>query len=227
VDDDDALLELMEQTLSLAGGQIYTAINGPEGLKQFYIHQPDLVLLDIMMPGIDGFETCRLIRQSSNVPIIMLTALGREKDIVHAFNCGADDYISKPFLPNVLVVRIEAALRRAEAPPVSKEAPIYSDGYLTIDLEQRRVLVRGARIKLSAKEYKLLAYLFRQVGRVLTFNQILENVWGWEYRDRTDYVHVYVHHLREKLEEDPQNPKYLLTEYGVGYWFEKKETPPR
>ncbi len=222
VDDDNSLLQLVEQALSLVGGQVYTAMNGSEGLKQFYIHQPNLVLLDIMMPGIDGFEICRLIRQSSNVPIIMLTALGREKDIIYGFNCGADDYIIKPFVPNVLVVRIEAALRRAELPPVSKETPIYSDGYLTIDLEERRVLVRGMPVKLSPKEYELLIYVFRQAGRVLTFNQILEHIWGWECRDRVEYVHIYVHHLRQKLEEDSQTPKYLLTEYGVGYWFEKR-----
>lgn len=221
IDDDPSLLRLVEQTLSLAGGRVYTATNGLEGLNQFYVHQPDLVILDIMMPDVDGFEICRLIRQSSNVPIIMLTALGQEKDIVRGFECGADDYVTKPFSSDVLVARVQATLHRAALPAVVEEPVIYDDGYLTIDIEQRRVFVCGEPVKLSVKEYQLLVYLFRHAGRVLTICQILENVWGWEYRDNVDYVHVYVHHLRQKLEENPKRPKYLLTEHGIGYRFEK------
>jgi two-component system KDP operon response regulator KdpE len=221
IDDDPFMLHLVEQTLSLAGNQVYTSTNGPEGLKQFYVHQPDLVILDIMMPGVDGFEICRLIRQSSNVPIIMLTALGQEKDIVRGFNCGADDYVVKPFSSDVLVARVQAVLHRAALPAVVEEPVIYNDGYLTIDIEQHRVHVRGDPIKLSAKEFQLLVYFFQNAGRILTISQILENIWGWEYRDNVDYVHVYVHHLRQKLEENPKSPKYLLTEHGIGYRFEK------
>ena len=221
IDDDLLMLHLVGQTLSLAEGQVYSATNGPEGLKKFYVHQPNLVILDIMMPGVDGFEICRLIRQSSNVPIIMLTALGQEKDIVRGFNCGADDYVTKPFSPDVLVARVQAVLHRAALPAVVEELVVYNDGYLTIDIKQRRVRVRGESVKLSTKEYQLLVYLFENAGRILTIYQILEKVWGWEYRDNVDYVHVYVHHLRQKLEENPKSPRYLLTEHGIGYRFEK------
>jgi DNA-binding response OmpR family regulator len=221
IDDDLFMLRLVEQTLSLAGGQVYTAANGPEGLSQFYAHQPDLVILDIMMPNVDGFEICRLIRRSSNVPIIMLTALGQEKDIIRGFDSGADDYVTKPCSAKVLLAHVQAVLHRAALPAVVEEPIIYSDGYLRIDIGQHRVFVRGEPVKLSAKEYQLLVYLFQNAGRVLTISQILENVWGWEYRDNIDYVHVYIHHLRQKLEENPKRPKYLLTEHGVGYRFEK------
>jgi DNA-binding response OmpR family regulator len=224
VDDDSAMLHLLKQTLSLAGGRIHTAPNGAEGLKQFYTHQPDLVLLDVMMPDLDGFEICRLIRRSSNVPIIMLTALGQEQDIIRGFNAGADDYVTKPFNSKILIARVGAALHRAALPAVEQEQVLYSDGYLTIDIEQRRVLVRGEVVKLSAKEYQLLVYLFQNAGRVLTTCQILENVWGWECQDNVDYVHVYIHHLRQKLEETPKRPRYILTEHRVGYRFER--VPP-
>jgi two-component system KDP operon response regulator KdpE len=135
--------------------------------------------------------------------------------------------VTKPFTSNILIARAQAVLRRAALPAVAQTLPLYSDGYLTIDLNQRRVLVGGDAVKLSAKEYRLLTYLFLNAGRVLTTPQILKNVWGWEYQDQSDYVHVYISYLRQKLEENPRKPRYLLTEYGVGYRFEKADSLPK
>jgi two-component system KDP operon response regulator KdpE len=220
------MLRLVEITIARTGAEVYTATDGEEGLRQFHTCQPDLVILDVMMPGMDGFETCRRIRQSSDVPVIMLTVLERDKDVIRGFDCGADDYVTKPFNPEVLVARARAVLHRTTMSALAQEPIIYSDGYLTINTKARRVLVQGEPVKLSAKEYQILTYLLQNAGQVLTLRQILENIWGWEYRDNTDYVHVYVHRLRQKLEADPQRPKYLLTEHGVGYRFDKASPPP-
>lgn len=222
VDDDVALLRMVKRALTEADYQVITAANGQEALRQFYDQRPDLVILDVMMSKMDGWETCRSIRQLSNVPIIMLTAQGSDADIMRGLDLGADDYVVKPFSLNVLLARVRAALRRATLPASEEEAIAYHDDYLTIDLDKRRVLVNAQPIKLTATEFKLLAYLVRNAGRVLTFTQILENVWGWEYRDSIDYVHVYTSHLRQKLEPEPRNPRYLITEHGVGYVFEKQ-----
>jgi DNA-binding response OmpR family regulator len=152
----------------------------------------------------------------------MLTALGQSDDITRGLGHGADDYVTKPFECNVLVARARAVLRRATNPYNSEtDLSTYSDGYLAIDLNKHQVQVRGKDIKLSTKEYRVLAHLLKNAGQVLTFQQILENVWGWEYQDHLEYVHAYVWRLRQKIEADPQNPVYLLTEYGTGYRFEK------
>lgn len=222
VDDDLALLSMMQRVLTGAGSTVITAANGQEALRCLYDQRPDLVILDVMMPNIDGWETCRNIRQVSNVPIIMLTAQGSDADIRHGLDDGADDYVVKPFSVDVLLARVRAVLRRAALPPVDDEPAAYHDGYLTIDLEKRRITVNGEPIKLTATEYKLLAYLVRDADRVLSFEQILANVWGWEYRDSVDYVHVYVSHLRQKIEPDSKHPQYILTEHGVGYQFQRR-----
>jgi two-component system KDP operon response regulator KdpE len=222
IDDEPALCRLLKDTLGHAGYQIYTAATGPEGLQQFSAHQPDLVILDIMMPDMDGWEVCRRIRRHSDVPVIMLTALSEETEIIRGLGCGADDYVTKPFSSSVLLARTEAVLRRATRSFPTRDLIIYSDGYLTIDLEAHRVLIRTHPIKLSETEYRLLAHLFQNAGRVLTFREILERVWGQACRYNVEYVHVYMSHLRQKLEENPQAPVYLLSEYGVGYRFEKQ-----
>ena len=179
-----------------------------------------------MMPEMDGFEVCRRIRQVSSVPIMMLTALNSEEEIIGGLDSGADDFISKPFSPDILVARAKALLRRFEMPKDSTvRHNYYSDGYLTIDLEKRNILVRGDSIKLTRTEYNLLAYLFQNSGWVRTFDQILENVWGAEYQGSLDYVHVYISNLRKKIEIDPRHPAYLESEHGVGYRFNKKRFP--
>lgn len=221
VDDDHGMLKLVSHTFSRLGSKVYIAPDGPEALRLFYAEQPDLVILDIMMPEMDGWEVCRQIRRLSDVPIIMLTALGHDDDMLRGFTYGADDYIVKPFNPKILAVRAQATLRRTVVSNGTGKPATYRDGYLTIDLNRHRVLVRDKLVKLSATEYKLLACLLENAGRVLTFNEILKTVWGEECRDNPDYVHVYVWHLRKKLEENPKNPKYILTEHGIGYRFEK------
>ncbi len=222
VDDDPALLPLIEYTFAREGYEVLTACDGKEALKEFFAHKPDLVILDIMMPRMDGWETCRRIREVSDVPILMLTARGQDEDIVRGLEYGADDYLTKPFSIKVLLAHARAVLRRAALPPVEYAEPTtYADDFLTIDLKERRVTVGGEPVKLTPTEYRLLAYLVQNAGQVLTFTQILQNVWGWEYQDDLDYVRVYVWHLRQKLEQDPKNPRYIQTELGVGYRFEK------
>jgi len=191
-----------------------------EGLTQFYACRPDLVILDVMMPDIDGWDTCARLRQISDVPILMLSALGGDGHIVRGLRCGADDYVGKPFTTDVLLARIEALLRRAASSSYPERPLAYCDDYLSIEMDKRRVLVRGEPVKLTAKEYQLLTYLLRNAGRILSAEQILEKIWGWEYRDHAEYLYVYISNLRKKLEENAKQPRYLRNESGLGYWFE-------
>ncbi len=225
IDDDRLITELVRRHLTQEGFEVLVAHDGREGLRQVYLHHPDLVLLDIMMPQMDGWTVCQRIREVSNVPIIMLTAQGRQEDIVRGLEDGADDYIVKPFELPVLVARIRANLRRAAMGPVemaSSEEPLYADSWLSFNAAKRRVTVNGQPVKLTPTEYNLLALLIRNAGRVLTYREMLEQVWGWEYIDDVDYLRVYIWHLRRKLEPDPKNPRYILTEHGVGYRFESQ-----
>jgi len=222
VDDDAKLHRLLEFSLAQAGAEVLVAVDGEEALRRFYANRPDLVILDLMMPKMDGWETCGRIRDLSEVPILILTARGREEDILRGFECGADDYVTKPFSVQVLLARVRALLHRSSLPPISESPVAYSDERLTVDLAANRVLVDGQPVRLTATEYRLLAYLVENAGRLLSPKQILENVWGWEYVDDVDYVRVYVWHLRQKLEEDPHKPRYLVTEHGLGYRFEKQ-----
>lgn len=222
IDDEPAVLSLIEYTLARSGWQVYTALNGIEGLEQFSVRQPDLVILDLIMPGMDGWETCRRIRQLSCVPIMMLTALKETSCIVRGLKeSGADDYLIKPFNADILAVRVLALLRRAALSISVKEPVSYDDGYLSINLAERQILIEEQPIKLTATEYRLLIYLFQNANRVLSSDHILESVWGPRYQDSTDYVHVYISRLRQKIEADPKNPHYLITQHGVGYRFQK------
>jgi two-component system KDP operon response regulator KdpE len=223
VDDDPDVRRLVKTVFSRAGAAVYTASDGREGLGQFGACQPDLVLLDIKMPALDGWETCRLMRRMSDVPIIFLTVVAGEDDIVHGFDCGAADYVTKPFSTKVLLARARAALRAMDAAPGRRRVALYNDGYLAVDLDAHRVSVAGKLAQLTATEYRLLAYLLENAGRVLTYEQLLEEVWGEACKDSADYVHVYVWHLRQKLERDPSRPQYVQTERGVGYRFERQD----
>jgi len=220
VDDDPDSIDLVENGLQIEGYQTITANDGQEALQAFFSSQPDLLVLDITMPKLDGYEVCRRVREISEVPIIMLTALGREEDIVKGLDLGADDYLTKPFRVGELLARIRANLRRAQTDLSPMETVIYSDDYLSIDLDARRVMVQGEIVRLTPTEYKLLAILVKNKGRLLEFRQLLENVWGFEYIDDIDYLRVYVWYLRRKLEPSPQNPIYILNELNVGYRFE-------
>jgi two-component system KDP operon response regulator KdpE len=222
IDDDPAFVRLVEQVLTQKGYEVLSASSGGEGLRLLFVHRPDLVLLDVVMPGMDGWQTCSRIRDISDVPIIMLTAHEKtEEDIVRALDYGADDYLIKPVRSRELVARVRAVMRRAELPARERGSITYSDGFLTVDITERKVLVNGEQVKLTPIEFRLLALLLQNAGRILTHRQLLEKVWGWEYIDDVDYVRIYVWHLRQKIEPDPSQPKYVITESGVGYYFRK------
>ena len=222
IDDDKLTARLVADQLEDAGFKAYVAHDGREGLRLMYVHRPDLIVLDLMMPKMDGWTTCRRIREVSNVPIIMLTAQDRPNDIIRGLDEGADEYVTKPFDVGVLVARVRAVLRRMTLVPVApqKEDQSYSDHYLTFNPVERRVTVNGEPVKLTPTEYNLLALMIKNAGRVLPYRTLLEQVWGWEYIDDVDYLRVYIWHLRRKLEPDTKNPRYVLTEHGVGYRFE-------
>ena len=224
VDDEPAQLRLAEQVLKSNGYQVILANSGQESLRMIVDQKPDLVILDVMMPGIDGWQTCSCVRELTDIPIIMLTGKRTsEDDIVRGLECGADEYLAKPLGNREFLARVRSALRRAEQPSYleKKEKTVYSDDYLAIDVEDRKVEVNGERLKLTPREFRLLALLIENADHVLSHQQVLENVWGWEYIDDVDYVRIYISHLRQKIEPDTSQPKYILTEPGVGYSFHK------
>ncbi len=219
VDDEKRIVHFIRLNLEHDGFDVLTAYDGSEALKRVREDLPDLVLLDVMLPDMDGFEVLRLIREVSDVPVIMVTAKGEEEDIVRGLELGADDYITKPFSPRELVSRIRAVLRRYELANQVMHDVVEVDDRLKIDFDRRQVWVDGKPIKLRPTEYRLLYHLVKNAGWVLTYEQLLRKVWGYEYRDEHHYVRLYINYLRQKIEEDPSNPKYILTEHGVGYRF--------
>jgi two-component system KDP operon response regulator KdpE len=224
IDDDATFRNLVEQVLAQKGYQVLKASSGREGLRLMFDQRPDLVLLDVVMPGIDGWQVCTRIREISDVPIIMITGRHKsEEDIVRGLDYGADDYLTKPVRSKELVARVQAMLRRAELPHLQdiRQGIIYSDDFLTVDITERKVTVNGKRVKLTPREFRLFTLLVENAGHILTHKQLLEKVWGWEYTDDVDYVRIYISHLRQKIEPDPSLPKYIITEPGVGYYFQK------
>jgi DNA-binding response OmpR family regulator len=219
IDDDPETLKLLEVILERAGARVVAARDAEQGLRRFYEHRPDLVILDVMMPGRDGWEVCRDLRRLSAVPIMMLTVLDETRDALRGLDAGADDYVTKPFSPQLLVARAGALLRRAARPSTQEQGTLYDDGYLAIDLVRQRVRAAQQPVRLTPTEYKLLAYLVRHTGQVLSREQILGHVWGSECLGSTEYLHVYIYRLRKKLEPDPNHPRYLFTEPGMGYRF--------
>jgi len=219
VDDEKRMVRFIQLNLEQDGFQVITAYNGREALEQVRTQLPDLVLLDIMMPDINGFEVLKKIREVSTVPVIMLTAKGEEDDRVKGLELGADDYITKPFSPRELVSRIKAVLRRTKSFQEDQIDVVEVDDRLRIDFSRREVWVEGEKVDLRPTEYRLLYHLVKNAGWVNTHEQLLTKVWGFEYQDEPHYVRLYVNYLRKKLEEDPSHPKYILTERGVGYRF--------
>jgi len=219
VDDEPRMRRFMQMNLDLEGYRVIEAGNGLEAVNRVREDLPDLVLLDVMMPEMDGFEALRLIRQTSSVPIIMLTVKGDEDDRVRGLELGADDYVTKPFSPRELASRIKAVLRRTEMPAPAEQSVIKVDDRLQIDFNRRQVIVEGKEIKLRPTEYRLLYHLVNNAGWTLPHETLLAKVWGHEYRDETHYLRLYITYLRQKIEEDPGNPKYILTERGLGYRF--------
>jgi two-component system KDP operon response regulator KdpE len=219
VDDEPRMVNFMRMNLELEGCRVITAANGREALEHIRDEMPDVVLLDIMMPGMDGFETLRRMRLFSQAPVLVLTAKDEEEDRIRGLELGADDYIGKPFSHRELVSRIRAVLRRHYTPPPATPTVVRIDDRLTVDFARREVLVNGERVNLRPTEYRLLFHLVQNAGYVMTHEMLLTRVWGPEYRDETHYLRLYVTYLRQKIEEDPANPKYILTERGVGYRF--------
>ena len=219
VDDEERIVRFIRLNLEQDGFLVVDAFTGRQAMEKLRQALPDLILLDVMLPDLDGFEVLRMIRENHDVPIIMLTAKTEEDDRVRGLELGADDYVTKPFSPRELVSRVRAVLRRTEKSREGKEGAIQVDDRLKIDFDRREVWVEGKLVKLRPTEYRLLYHLVQNAGWVITHDQILAKVWGYEYRDEPHYVRLYVNYLREKLEEDPANPKYILTERGVGYRF--------
>lgn len=219
VDDEARMIDFIRMNLELEGFRVLAAYNGLEALDQVRKHNPDLIILDIMMPQIDGFEALRMLREFSSIPVIMLTAKGEEEDKVRGLELGADDYVTKPFGARELVSRVRAVLRRVQSMTEHGQATLQIDERLAVDFNQHAVIVEGNVIKLRPTEYRLLYHLIENVGWTVPHEQLLAKVWGYEYRDETHYVRLYINYLREKIEEDPANPKYILTERGIGYRF--------
>lgn len=225
VDDAPQVRRVMRTALTAEGYTTFEARNGKEALEMFRAEPPDIILLDVNMPGMDGLETCREIRRNSDVPIIMLTVRDAERDKVLALDAGADDYVVKPFGMQEVLARIRAALRRAS--PQDK-VPAFVSKDLSIDFETRRVTVRGHEVHLTPKEFELLRQLVASQGKPLTHRRLLQSVWGPDYGDESEYLRVTINQLRKKIEPDPSHPKYILTEPWVGYRFQApKETRSR
>jgi two-component system KDP operon response regulator KdpE len=220
VDDEERIARFIRLNLEHDGFQVVEAYRGMQAIQALRDSIPDLVILDVMLPDLDGFEVLRLIREISSVPVVMLTAKNEEEDKVRGLELGADDYVTKPFSPRELVSRIRAVLRRTEAAnPATRGEVIEVDEHLRIDFGRREVFVDSEEVKLRPTEYRLLYHLVQNAGWVVTYDQLLSKVWGYEYRDEPHYVRLYINYLRQKLEKDPSNPKYILTERGVGYRF--------
>lgn len=224
VDDEKSLRDFIRRNLDVRGYRVQTAANGLEALALIHTENFDLIILDLMMPHMDGLETTRRVRENSVVPIIILTALGEENDKIRAFDLGADDYLTKPFGVEELLARVRAVLRRSSWRdiPVGEERQVLQRAGVSLDLDQRLVTSRGQEIDLTPTEFELLNVLMRNAGIVLSHRDLLNRVWGPEYQDEVEYVRVYIGRLRRKLERDPLKPELLLTERGVGYRFTRE-----
>ncbi|MBI5935011.1 MAG: response regulator transcription factor [Chloroflexi bacterium] len=219
VDDEERMVRFIRMNLEHDGFIVAEAFNGKQAISRLRDVNPDIVLLDVMMPDVDGFDVLETFREFTNVPVIMLTAKGEEEDRVRGLELGADDYVTKPFSPRELVSRIKAVLRRTEGATGSMHGLIEVDDRLKIDFDRREIWLEGKLVKLRPTEYRLLYHLVQNTGWVVSHDQLLQKVWGYEYRDEPHYVRLYINYLRQKLEKDPANPKYILTERGVGYRF--------
>jgi two-component system KDP operon response regulator KdpE len=219
VDDEDDVRRLIEIKLKKAGFEVVTAVNGQEGLDKAKAERPDLVIMDVMMPEMDGFEALSMIRKISDVPVIMLTVKNEDEDKHLAFSSGADDYLTKPFSPQELVDRAKAVLRRASGPSSTDSQIMEVDDRLKIDFASREVIVDGKRISLRPTEWRLLYHLVKNANWVLPAELLLQKVWGFEYQDDVQLLRLYISYLRGKIEKDSSNPQYILTERGLGYKF--------
>ncbi len=219
VDDDPQLIRLVRANLESVGYRVLAATDARSTLKLVDMEMPDLIILDIMLPEIDGYELCRRIREFSAMPIIMLTAKVEDADKVRGLKLGADDYLTKPFNVQELLARVEAVLRRTRSSDEVNTPRTFICGGISVDFVQRRVTVCGQEIALTLTEYKLLCQLVSNAGRVMLHRELLTQVWGPEYQDELEYLRAYIRHLRQKIEDDPHQPKYILSKPGIGYMF--------
>ena len=222
IDDDKTVQHLLERILSRHGYTVAVASGADEGLQLLTTLKPDLVLLDILMPGMDGWNTCQRIQELTETPVIMLSALSKDEDIIRGLDAGAVDYVAKPFNQKILLARIRAGLRQAVTLSTKDPTLHYGDNYLAVDLSSGTVNVKNQPVRLTATEYNLLAYLLQNAGKPCSIQEILTTVWGWEYQDNLDYIYSCINQLRMKLEPDYGRPRYILTEPGVGYRFMKQ-----
>ena len=223
IEDEPQMQKFLGLALENEGYRFLSALTGADGIALARTHNPDLVLLDLGLPDTDGMAVTRAIREISAKPIIVISARGQEEDKVKALDVGADDYLTKPFGTSELMARIRVALRHASRSKEESNEPVLRVGDLEIDLDRRRVVAAGNEVHLTPNEYKLLAYLMKHAGKVLTHRQLLKEVWGAAYATQTHYLRVYMVQLRHKLEADAARPRYLVTEPGVGYRLKTDE----
>lgn len=222
VDDEAEFIKIMSFAFEVyrPGYSLIAAHTGAEALILAEAEEPDVVVLDVMLPDLDGLEVCRRLRANGNTPILLLTARDREDDVLEGFEAGADDYVTKPCSYRTLVARMEAVLRRSRG-PLQEKAGVISCGDLLVDLAQRQVVLRGETVDLTPKEYRILEELGRHLGQMVSHEALLARVWGEDYRDEPQYLKTYVYRLRRKIEDDPHRPRYILTHYGGGYCLAK------
>jgi two-component system KDP operon response regulator KdpE len=220
-DDDPRLLKLIQRNLELANYRVLTVADGPSVLKQAESEEPDLYVLDVMMPGLDGREVCRRLREFSIAPVLMLTAKDSEDDKVAGLDAGADDYLTKPFGAQELIARVRALVRRTKQYTKEATTPVFSTGELTVDFGQHQATLHGKPVNLTPTEYRILAYLARNAGRVVTQDDLLTKVWGPAYRDEAHLLRVNIARLRQKVEREPSAPRFVLTRPGIGYTLVK------
>jgi len=213
------MTRFIRMNLELEGYRVIEAYSGLDALEKARTNLPDLIVLDVMMPELDGFDTLEMLREVSNVPVIMLTVRSDEEDKVHGLELGADDYVTKPFGARELASRVKAVLRRTQGPITLEKTVLHIDDRLSVDLNSREVIVEGQRIKLRPTEFRMLYHLIENAGWVVPHDALLAKVWGYEYREEIQYLRLYITYLRQKIEPDPSHPRYILTERGVGYRF--------
>jgi two-component system KDP operon response regulator KdpE len=217
IDDDQPFLEAIKQAFASENYDLMTACSGRDGLQQALAFHPDLIVLDVMMPEMDGWEVCRRLRELTNIPLMFLTAKEGEDNVVKGLLMGGDDYLSKPVRVAELRARVDALLRRAEAGRPTFHAPAYDDGELFVDLTQPRVLLRGRLLDLTPQEYRVLAILAQNAGQIVSYHELLRRAWGPDFGNMESYVHLYVCYLRSKVEDDPAKPQRIINRRSVGY----------
>ncbi len=219
VDDEKSILKLISSQLRVRGYEVYTGLDGEEAISLVEQHSPDLLLLDVKMPVMNGLEVCKRLREWSKVPIIVISALGDASYAVEALDSGADDYLRKPFHVEELLARVRTQLRRAEERPAQQMQSVFRSGPLTVNFSRRQVTLCDQEVKLTPTEYSILEQLVQNAGKVMTHQMLLHRVWGPDYSEENEYLRVYIGRLRRKLDTGPDGPKFIITEQGVGYRF--------